>query len=154
MCKKGLYWITLVMILASVAHAQRIDWTGLAGDRLWSNPANWSPNKAPAGDSVFVEVPAAIEGKGPIIQSGDDLKISSLVCELAGEPTMTITGGALDIARVYGPPRWSTALRRGPRRRVCRRAGQRERQLVEAAGQPGSGRPGNSPAVPAAGTGR
>jgi hypothetical protein len=98
MCKKGLYWVALAVTLTSVSHAADVSWTGLGGDRLWSNPANWSSNQVPAGDSVFVEVPAALAPNGPVIQSGDDLKISSLVCEKAGEPTMTITGGSLDIS--------------------------------------------------------
>lgn len=98
MCKKVLYVVALGVTLSSMSHAADVSWTGLGGDRLWRNPANWSSNEVPVGDSVFVEVPAAVEGMGPIIQSGDDLKISSLVCEVAGEPTMTITGGLLDIA--------------------------------------------------------
>jgi len=98
MYKKELFWIVLCVSLTSISQAADVSWTGLGGDRLWSNPANWSDNRLPAGDSVFVEVPAAVEGKGPVIQSGDDLKISSLVCEVAGEPTMTITGGSLDIS--------------------------------------------------------
>jgi len=99
MCKKTLYCVALGMILASSGHAADVNWTGLAGDRLWSNPANWSSNEVPgASDIVFVDVPAALAPNGPIIQSGDEAKINGLLCEKAGEPTMTMTGGTLDIS--------------------------------------------------------
>jgi len=99
MCKKSMCWAALGLILCSVSYAADVDWTGSGGDRLWSNPANWSSKAVPtAADVVFVDVPAAAAPNGPLIQSGVEARISGLVCEVAGSPTMTITGGTLAIS--------------------------------------------------------
>ncbi|MEN6425215.1 MAG: discoidin domain-containing protein [Phycisphaerales bacterium] len=99
MCRKLLCWNALGLILCSVSYAADVDWTGSAGDGLWSNPANWSSNRVPAAsDVVFLDVPAALSPNGPVIQSDVEARISGLVCEVAGEPTMTMTGGTLDIS--------------------------------------------------------
>ncbi len=68
-------------------------------DRLWSNPNNWEGKKVPTNaDEAYVDVPAAAAPNGPVIQDGIEAKILGLACEVAGEATMTMTGGTLDIA--------------------------------------------------------
>ena len=98
MCRKLTYLVLVVVVLGSVSNAADVHWTGNGGDKLWNNPANWDSNKVPgAGDNVFVDVPAAKAPNGPIIRDGIDAKINGLSCEVAGEPTMTMTGGTLEI---------------------------------------------------------
>ena len=98
MCRKMIYVVSFVLVLAFVSSAAAVQWTGLGDDNLWSNPANWETNKVPtAADEVYVEVPAAEAPNGPVIQDGIDAECSLLACEVAGEPTMTMTGGTLTI---------------------------------------------------------
>jgi hypothetical protein len=99
MYEKPIYSIVLVLILGSGACAATIHWTDAGGDKLWSNPNNWEGKQVPTiADEVYVDVPAAAAPNGPIIQDGIDAKILGLACEVAGEPTMTMTGGTLEIA--------------------------------------------------------
>ncbi|MBW7989214.1 MAG: hypothetical protein FVQ84_04250 [Planctomycetes bacterium] len=98
MCRKLTYWVFIVLILGSVSNAADVHWSGGGGDKLWNNPANWDSNKVPgAGDNVFVDVPAAKAPNGPIIRDGINAKINGLSCEVSGEPTMTMTGGTLEL---------------------------------------------------------
>jgi len=98
MCRKLTYLVFFVLLLASVSNAADIHWTNAGGDKLWDNPANWEGNKVPgAGDNVFVDVPPAKAPNGPIIRDGMYANINGLSCEVAGEPTMTMTGGTLEI---------------------------------------------------------
>ena len=86
-------------MLGFVNDAGAIQWTGRGADNLWSNPANWEGNKVPtAADEVYVEVPGAAAPHGPLIQAGIDAQINLLANEVAGEPTMTMTGGTLTIS--------------------------------------------------------
>jgi len=97
MYKKIVYLISIVLIMSSVSHAADVKWTGAGGDRLWTNPANWEFNKVPSiSDNVFLNAPAA--KNGPIYQDGMELKINGLSTEVAGESTMTMTGGTLEIS--------------------------------------------------------
>jgi hypothetical protein len=99
MCKKVVYLVCFVMVLSSVGFAADVHWTNAGGDKLWSNKANWEFNKVPTvSDNVFIDVPPAKAPNGPIIQDGMELKINGLSCEVAGEPTMTMTGGTLEIS--------------------------------------------------------
>jgi len=99
MCKKTVYLVLFTMMLSSVGYAADVHWTNAGGDKLWSNRANWESNKVPTtADNVFVDVPPAKAPNGPIIQDGIDAKINGLSCEVAGEPTMTMTGGTLEIS--------------------------------------------------------
>ena len=99
MCKKIVYIVLFIMMLSSVGYAADVHWTNAGGDKLWSNRANWEFNKVPTtADNVFVDVPPAKAPNGPIIQDGIDAKISGLSCEVAGEPSMTMTGGTLEIS--------------------------------------------------------
>jgi len=98
MFRKLMYLVFVVLVLGSVSNAADVHWSGSGGDNLWNNPANWDSNKVPgAGDNIFVDVPAAKAPNGPIIRDGIDAKINGLSCEVAGEPTMTMTGGTLEI---------------------------------------------------------
>ena len=97
MCKKIFCLISIVLIVSSVGRAADIKWTGAGGDRLWTTPANWEFNKVPSiSDNVFLNAPAA--KNGPIYQDGMELKINGLSTEVAGESTMTMTGGTLEIS--------------------------------------------------------
>jgi hypothetical protein len=83
---------------SSISNAADVHWKGGSGNNLWTTPGNWEFNKVPAvGDNVFVNMPEAKAPNGPLIQDGMDLKINGLSCEVAGEPTMTMTGGTLEI---------------------------------------------------------
>jgi len=96
MCKKIFCSAFIVLIIISVSQAADVKWTGAGGDRLWSNPANWEFNKVPTvTDNVFLNAPAA--KNGPIYQEGMEFKINGLSTEVAGESTMTMTGGTLEI---------------------------------------------------------
>jgi len=99
MCKRLACLMAAGLLLCSVSYAADVDWTGSAGDRLWSNPTNWSSHQLPGpSDVVFVDVPAALAPHGPILQPGVEARISGLVCEVTGRPTMTMTGGTLSIS--------------------------------------------------------
>jgi hypothetical protein len=98
MCRKLTYLVFVVLLVGSASNAADVHWTNAGGDKLWDNPANWEGNKVPgAGDNVFVDVPPAKAPNGPIIREGMFAKINGLSCEVAGEPTMTMTGGTLEI---------------------------------------------------------
>jgi len=99
MCTRLNPFITLVLVVGSMSSAAAIPWTGRGGDRLWSNPANWQSSKVPtSSDEAYVDAPAAAAPNGPIIQDGIDAKAALLACDVAGEPTMTMTGGILELA--------------------------------------------------------
>jgi len=99
MCRRLLSLIVPVLVVSSVGSAATIHWTALGDDNLWSNPANWQGNKVPTiADEAYIDVPAAAAPNGPVIQDGIDAKALGLGCEVAGEPTMTMTGGTLQIA--------------------------------------------------------
>jgi hypothetical protein len=90
--------VFVVLLLGSASNAADVHWSNAGGDSLWDNPANWDSQKIPgAGDNVFVDVPAAKAPNGPIIRDGMFLAINGLSCEVSGEPTMTMTGGTLEI---------------------------------------------------------
>jgi hypothetical protein len=98
MCKKQICLISILLCLSSVAEAA-IHWTAGGADRLWSNPDNWEGKKVPTRmDEAYIDVPAAAAPNGPIIQDGIEAQALGLGCEVAGEPTMTMTGGTLEIA--------------------------------------------------------
>ncbi|HCO93716.1 MAG TPA: hypothetical protein DIU00_07165, partial [Phycisphaerales bacterium] len=97
MLKKMICLISFVLILSSVGYSADIHWTGSGSDKLWTTRENWELNKVPTtGDNVFLNMPAA--KSGPIFQDGMDVKINGLSSEVAGESTMTMTGGTLEIA--------------------------------------------------------
>jgi hypothetical protein len=101
MCRKLILLTSFVLVLGFVNNANAADivWIGLGADNLWSNPANWEGNKVPtAADDVAVEVPGAAAPNGPLIQDGIDAECGVLWNEVAGEPTMTMTGGTLTIS--------------------------------------------------------
>jgi len=98
MCKKTAYVTCLVLMIGSVSNAADVHWKG-GGNNLWSTPANWEFNRVPSlSDNVFVDPPAANAPNGPVIQDGIDAKVNGLSCEVAGEPTMTMTGGTLELS--------------------------------------------------------
>jgi len=98
MSKKLIYLVSFILVLGSVSNAATVHWTDRGDDHLWSNPANWESNKVPtSSDEVYIDVPPAAAPNGPIIQDGINAKALGLACEVAGEPTMTMTGGTLEI---------------------------------------------------------
>lgn len=91
--------LVLVLVLCSMGHAARIDWSGAAGDKLWSTRNNWNPSKVPTtSDEVYINVPFAEAPNGPLIQDGIDAKAFGLATDVVGEPTLTMTGGTLEVA--------------------------------------------------------
>jgi len=99
MCKKLIYFVSVVLLLGSVVQAADIQWTDLGADHLWSTPENWEPVRVPTlADEVLIDVPAAAAPNGPVIQDGIDAKAKGILTEAPGEPTLTITGGTLEVA--------------------------------------------------------
>jgi hypothetical protein len=91
--------LIVLMGLGSVTGAATLHWTAGGADRLWSNPDNWEGKKVPTrADEAYVDVPAATAPNGPVIRDGIDAKVLGLACEVAGEATMTMTGGTLEVA--------------------------------------------------------
>ncbi len=98
MCKKVIHLISLVLLVSPAGRAATIHWTGLGGDKLWSNRANWELSRIPTlGDEAYIDVPPAKAPGGPVIRDGIDAKALGLGCEVAGEPNMAMTGGTLEI---------------------------------------------------------
>lgn len=86
-------------VLGSVSNAANIQWTGVGGDQLWSNAANWDVAAVPTlADEVRIDVPAAAAPNGPLIQAGIDAKALGLFTEAPGDPTLTMMGGSLAVA--------------------------------------------------------
>ncbi|MBW7992675.1 MAG: LamG domain-containing protein [Planctomycetes bacterium] len=99
MCRKLIYFVSVILLLGSVVQAADIQWTNLGEDHLWSNPENWDPNRVPTlDDEVLIDVPNASAPNGPVIQDGIDAKAKGIFTEAPGEPTLTITGGTLEVA--------------------------------------------------------
>ncbi|MFZ2147271.1 MAG: LamG domain-containing protein [Sedimentisphaerales bacterium] len=99
MCKKLIYLIPFVLVLGSVSNAEDIQWTDLGADHLWSTPENWDLGRVPTlADDVRIDVPAAGAPNGPVIQDGIDAKANGIFTEAPGEPTLTMTGGTLEVA--------------------------------------------------------
>jgi hypothetical protein len=98
MYRKLIHLSLVILLSGSFANAADVHWSGAGGDNLWDNPANWDSHKVPGpGDNVFVDVPAAKAPNGPLVRNGMFAGINGLSCEVAGEPTMTMTGGTLEI---------------------------------------------------------
>jgi hypothetical protein len=99
MSKKLIYLISFVLVLGSVSNAEDIQWTDLGADHLWRTPENWDLGRVPTlADEVRIDVPAAAAPNGPVIQDGIDAKAKGILTEAPGEPTLTMTGGILEVA--------------------------------------------------------
>jgi len=99
MFRRAVRMICLILLLVSTTQAATLHWTGTGGDTLWDNPANWETNNVPTrADDAYIDVPAALAPNGPVIQEGMEAEIHGLACEVAGEASMTMTGGTLDVA--------------------------------------------------------
>ena len=99
MCKKLLVLTSLILFLGSVSVAEDIQWTGGGRNKFWSTAANWDLSRPPTlDDDVRIDVPAAAAPNGPIIQEGVDAKAKGIFTEAAGEPTLTMTGGTLEVS--------------------------------------------------------
>ena len=61
MCKKLSCLLSFIMVLSFINNASAVQWTGLGGDNLWNNPANWEGNKVPtAADDAMIESPESL----------------------------------------------------------------------------------------------
>ena len=99
MCKKLLLLTSLFLMLASVGNAEDIQWTAGGRNTFWSTAANWDLGRPPTlADDVRIDVPAAAAPSGPVIQEGIDAQANGIFTEAAGEPTLTMTGGTLEVA--------------------------------------------------------
>jgi len=98
MCKKLLFLTFLVLMLASIGNAEDIQWTGAGRNKFWSTAANWDLSRPPTpADDVRIDAPAAAAPNGPIIQDGIAAQANGIFTEAAGEPTLTMTGGTLEV---------------------------------------------------------
>jgi len=99
MCKKLLFLTSLILLLSSISIAEDIQWTGAGRNKFWGTAANWDLGRPPTlDDEVRLDVPAAAAPNGPIIQEGIAAQAKGILNEAAGEPTLTMTGGTLDVA--------------------------------------------------------
>ncbi len=99
MCRRLIYLVSFILMLGSVSQAEDIQWTDLGPGHLWSTPANWDLGRVPTlTDEVRIDVPAAGAPNGPVIQDGIDAKAKGIFTEAPGEPTLTMTGGTLEVA--------------------------------------------------------
>ena len=88
----------LLPFLWPVHAVAQISWTGGGADNLWSNPDNWAGGIVPtAGDRVLVNGPAAHDPNGPVIEDGIEAITELLIADF-GSPTITMTGGSLELA--------------------------------------------------------
>ncbi len=99
MCKKLFLLTALVLMLTSASNAEDIRWTAGGRNKLWNTGANWDLGRAPTlDDEARIDVPAAAAPNGPVIQQGIAAQAKGIFTEAAGEPTLTMTGGTLDVA--------------------------------------------------------
>ena len=98
MCRKILLSTCFVLILGFVGYAEDIQWTDSGTDHLWSTPENWDLGRVPTlADEVRIDVPAAAEPNGPVIQDGVVAEAHGIFTEAPGQPTLTMTGGSLEV---------------------------------------------------------
>ena len=99
MSSRLIHLTTVVLALGSIVNAADIQWTDLGADHLWSNPENWDLGRVPTlEDDVKIDVPAAAEPNGPVIQDGIAAEAHGIFTEAPGVPTLTMTGGSLQVA--------------------------------------------------------
>ena len=93
----GWLMVGVLVILAPATVDAQIAWSGAGGDNLWSNPDNWVGGAVPtASNRVLINGPAATEPNGPVIEDGIEAVTELLIADF-GEPTMTMTGGTLEL---------------------------------------------------------
>ncbi|MBN2314788.1 MAG: hypothetical protein JXM79_12730 [Sedimentisphaerales bacterium] len=99
MCKKLLVLTSLILLMSTISIAEDIQWTSGGRNKFWSTAANWDLGRPPTlDDEVRLDVPAAAAPDGPVIQDGIAAQAKGILTEAAGAPTLTMTGGTLDVA--------------------------------------------------------
>ena len=107
-----------VLAMGSARADVQWDLNATVGNTLWSSPGNWInadglPRYAPTlADDVLIDVPSAAAPNGPVIQDGDTAQAHGILTEAAGEPTLTMTGGSLEVTQFVwwgdGPDSFAT----------------------------------------------
>ncbi len=87
--------ITILLGPGMSVHAQDY-WIGEGSDNLWTNPSNWGLEEVPQFGEIRVNGPEAEGTKGPLIEEGMEAIAGVLIAD-AGSPTMTMTGGRLEL---------------------------------------------------------
>ncbi len=101
MCKKLYLLLTIVLLMSQIGGADEYTrWWNDGANQLWSTTANWQYDTLPDDtNTVSIEEPNALNGNGPIIQSGIAADCNILyVAYWDGPITLTMTGGTLDTA--------------------------------------------------------
>lgn len=99
MCKERLTLTLLILLLGSISIAEDIRWTGAGRNKLWRTGINWDLGRPPTlAEEVRIDVPGAAAPNGPIIQEGIDAQVKVIFTEADGEPTLTMTGGTLEVS--------------------------------------------------------
>lgn len=77
------------------------NWTGAAGDNLWSNPANWSGNAVPGADSEVTIPLAATDNKTITLNTAATVASLTITGPASGTATLALTsaeGGSLTVS--------------------------------------------------------
>ena len=88
--------VIIVVAMINPVSASDLEWIGGGGDKLWSNPDNWSAGRVPKDDFVIINAPNAAGSKGPEIDEGTRAKAHVLISDF-GSATMKMSGGSLEL---------------------------------------------------------
>jgi hypothetical protein len=114
MCKKIVYLVSLILVLALVSNASAgwVYWWNTSGDGLWSTGANWGGNVPTSTDDVWLQ--STIATVGPTIDSSTAAICGKMLGpgSKAGSMTMNINGGSLTTTTAGGY--WSIGQDTGP----------------------------------------
>ncbi|MCE5187176.1 MAG: glycoside hydrolase family 71/99-like protein [Planctomycetaceae bacterium] len=87
--------IVCIALMAVSMHASAATWDNDGGDRLWSNPLNWSNNTLPSlTDSIAVSISSGPILNAPTAATGKDIRIGR-----SGGTTFTMNGGTLNVGQ-------------------------------------------------------
>jgi hypothetical protein len=94
MCKKLMFLISLVMLLALVNSASAVSWDGGGADALWATPENWDGDSVPgAGDVARLEPGGSPQNDAEIASDVTVLSVEGPRWDSDDDMALTITSG-------------------------------------------------------------